>query len=155
MADAAAQITIIGADTRFNGEMTFTTAARILGTFEGKIAAKGELQIAENATCKATVEAGKVVVEGTVEGNVTAHERIELLAKAKVNGDLKATRLTVADGATLVGHCTIGHQAVKSHDVEPPAVIETKPVAVQNRVQAAMQGWGEMRPDNRHELARR
>ena len=156
MAEAtpAAQMTIIGADTRINGEMTFNTAARILGTFEGKIASKGELQIAENATCKATVGAAKVVVEGLVEGNVTAAERIELSGKAKVHGDLAATRLTVTDGATLVGHCNIGPNSGKANEHDVGSIIETKPVAVQSRVQAAMQGWGD-RVEARHEPVRR
>ena len=154
MADAPAQTTIIGADTRINGEMSFNTSARILGVFEGKIAAKGELQIAENATCKATVGAAKVLVEGTVEGNVTAAERIEISGKAKVNGDLASARLTVVEGATLVGHCNIGPNAAKSLDGETSSFIESKPVAVQSRVQAAMQGWGD-RVEARHEAARR
>jgi|KBSSwiStaDraftv2_1062776.scaffolds.fasta_scaffold897287_2 cytoskeletal protein CcmA (bactofilin family) len=154
MADAPAQTTIIGADTKINGEMSFTSSARILGVFEGKIAAKGELQIAENATCKATVGAAKVLVEGTVEGNVTAAERIEICGKAKVNGDLASARLTVVEGATLVGHCNIGPNATKALENETTSYIESKPVAVQSRVQAAMQGWGE-RVEVRHEAARR
>lgn len=154
MADAPIQTTIIGADTRINGEMTFNTSAKVLGVFEGKIAAKGELHIAENATCKATVAAAKVLVEGTVEGNVTAAERIELSAKAKVNGDLAAARLTVLEGASLIGHCNIGPNAAKSQDADATSFIESKPVAVQSRVQAAMQGWGD-RVEARHEAVRR
>src|ERR1051325_10208774 len=67
---AGQQTTIIGADTKIHGDMTFDGTARILGGFEGSITAKGELQIAESASCKATVDAAKVMIDGLVEGNV-------------------------------------------------------------------------------------
>lgn len=108
------QMTVIGADTKIRGDMTFDGTARILGGFEGSITAKGELQIAESANCKATVDAAKVMIDGTVEGNVTARERVELTAKARVKGDVSAAKLVVAEGATFVGHVTVGADAIKA-----------------------------------------
>lgn len=129
MAEIGSQTTVIGADTKIKGDMTFDGTARILGNFEGSINAKGELQIAEGATCRATVDAGKVMVDGSVEGNMTARERVELTAKARVKGDVIAARLVVAEGASFIGHCTVGADAVKTartadvdaglHDVRP------------------------------------
>ena len=150
---AGQQMTVIGADTKIRGDMTFDSTARILGGFEGSITAKGELQIAESANCKATVDAAKVMIDGLVEGNVTARERIELTAKARVKGDVAAPKLVVAEGATFVGHVTVGADAVKAartaeadaglHDVratlagpasrgegKPEARLETRPEAV-------------------------
>ena len=111
---AGQQTTVIGADTKIHGDMTFDGTARILGGFDGSITAKGELQIAESATCKATVDAARVMIEGQVEGNVTARERVELTAKARVKGDVVASKLVVAEGATFVGHVTVGADALKS-----------------------------------------
>jgi cytoskeletal protein CcmA (bactofilin family) len=111
--------TIIGADTHIKGEMSFDHTARILGTFEGSITAKGELQIAEGATCKASVDAGKIMVDGTVDGNISARERVELTAKARIKGDLVAPRLVVAEGASFIGHVTVGQDAGKG--VRPAA----------------------------------
>ncbi|HYE60371.1 MAG TPA: polymer-forming cytoskeletal protein [Phycisphaerales bacterium] len=103
--------TVIGADTHIKGEMRFESTARILGTFEGTIEAKGELQVASGASCKAAVEAIKVLVDGEVDGNLTAKERVELTAKAKMKGDLVAARLVVADGASFTGHVKVGPDA--------------------------------------------
>ena len=129
MADAT-QTTVIGADTHIKGEMSFDGSARILGKFEGTIHAKGELHIADGASCKAVVEANKVTVEGAVEGNVSARERIELTSKAKMKGDLVAARLLVAEGASFTGHVTVGADAAKGGKL-PEAIptIETKPPA--------------------------
>ena len=113
MAEPTQQMTVIGPDTHIKGEMAFDHTARILGSFEGSISAKGELQIAEGAKCKASVDAGKVLVDGLVEGNVSARERVELTAKARMKGDLVTARLVVAEGASFVGHCSVGPDAQK------------------------------------------
>ncbi len=134
------QTTIIGPDTHIKGDMTFTSSARIMGTFEGRIAAKGELQVAETATCRAAVEASRVQVDGTIEGNVTAKERLELGSKARIKGDLVTSRLVVSEGASFVGHCSVGADAAKSAKsldldipfVEPKA--EPRAAAVASRV---------------------
>ena len=113
MADVDTQVTVIAADTHIRGEMTFDRTAKLLGKFDGKVSAKGELQVAEGAICKAEIDAGKVTVDGMIEGNISAHERIQLNTKARIKGDLKAARLVVAEGASLVGHCAIGPDALK------------------------------------------
>ncbi len=106
--------------------MTFGSTARILGTFEGKITSKGEVQIAAGANCKATVHAERVMVDGVVEGNVTAHDRIQLNANATLKGDLVATKLIVTEGATFIGHCTVGPDAAKSGAAKSSATVESK-----------------------------
>jgi len=139
MAESGNHTTVIGPDTQIKGDMTFEGTARILGTFEGSIAAKGELQIAESAKCRAAVEASKVLVDGSVEGNLTGRDRVELTAKARVKGDLVTTRLVVAEGASFVGHCTVGPEATKA--MKPAdaghAPAETKAPPSQPKLEAA------------------
>ncbi len=121
--------TVIGPDTIIKGEMTFDSAAKILGKFEGKLTAKGELQVGQGANCKATVDAGTIIVDGVIEGNVTARERAKLNATAKVLGDITAKTLIVAEGATFTGRCHVGADAV-----ERAIQAEDKPLAVETRV---------------------
>jgi cytoskeletal protein CcmA (bactofilin family) len=106
--------TVIGPDTHIKGEMVFDSTARILGTFEGRVVAKGEIQIGEGAACKAAVEGATVVVDGLIEGDVTARERVQLNSKARVVGDIVAATLVVAEGASFSGHCRVGADAVKN-----------------------------------------
>ena len=44
-----------------------------------------------------------MVVDGVVEGNITANECIELLNKSKVTGDLTTTILSINEGAVFKG----------------------------------------------------
>lgn len=128
------QTTIIGADTHIKGEMSFEGSARLLGAFEGKISAKGELYIADGASCKASVDAAKVSVDGTVEGNITARERVELTARARMKGDLVAAKLLVAEGASFVGHVTVGPESAKPNSGQQQnanGFAEAKPAPLQ------------------------
>jgi cytoskeletal protein CcmA (bactofilin family) len=109
--------TVIGPDTHIKGEMVFDSTARILGTFEGRVIAKGEIQIGEGAACKAAVEGNVVIVDGLIEGDVQARERVQLNAKARVVGDIIAATLVVAEGASFTGHCRVGADAIKGGKV--------------------------------------
>lgn len=106
--------TVIGADTQIRGEMTFENSAVVNGNFEGKITGQGELHIAESAVCKAEISSGKVIVDGDVQGNIVATERVQLNSKGRIHGDVLAPRMVVADGAVLVGNCVIGDETVKT-----------------------------------------
>ena len=108
------QMTVIGPDTHIKGEMSFDTSCRLLGRFEGTINAKGQFHIADGANCKATVQAGNITVDGSVEGNVSASDKVQLNAKAKVVGDVTAAKLVVAEGASFVGHVQVGAAAAKA-----------------------------------------
>ena len=114
MAEANNETTIIAADTRIKGEMVFERTARIQGEFEGKIFAKGELQIDGTATCRTEVETDNIVIDGTVEGNVKATQRLKLNAQARVKGDIVADRLSAEEGASIEGQVMIGPQATKA-----------------------------------------
>ncbi|MFG0253099.1 MAG: polymer-forming cytoskeletal protein [Phycisphaerales bacterium JB038] len=103
--------TIIGKDATFKGELSYDGAAQILGKVEGTITAKGKLSVAEGARCQADIKAGEVAVQGLVEGNVEAADRIDLQSSGVLHGDIVAARMSMADGASFVGTCRIGTNA--------------------------------------------
>ena len=100
--------TILGADAKFKGDLSFDAAAKILGSFEGTIKAKGKIFVADGSTCKATVTAQEVAVEGHIQGDVQASERVEIKSSGRITGDIVAARMSMADGASIDGHVQIG-----------------------------------------------
>ena len=108
---SAPEMTVIGTDTRIKGEMFFEKSAKILGGFEGKITAQGEVQISKGANCNAAIDSQSVIVDGQVTGPIIAHGQLTLTANAQVQGDLTAGTLVVAQGASFVGHCNVGPAA--------------------------------------------
>ena len=127
MAESHNGETIIGPDAMIKGEMSIENRARILGRFEGTIRSKGQVEVADKATCKAVVEAGTVQVDGTVEGNITATDRVQLNATARVTGDLVAAKLVVTEGASFTGHVTVGPNALKGRAAGPARADEPRP----------------------------
>ena len=136
MADAGNQQeypTIIGPDASFKGELSFEKGLRLMGKFEGKINTPGRLHIAREARMQADVDGGAIVVEGEVKGNLTANDRIELKQSARLEGDIRATKLTVDEGAVFSGHVTVGPDAVKNR---PPGSKPQVSVTVMPQQQA-------------------
>jgi cytoskeletal protein CcmA (bactofilin family) len=105
--------TILGPDANFKGEMNFEKGLRLMGRFEGKMNTPGRLHIAKEARMQADVDCGALIVEGDVKGNLSANDRIELKSTARYEGDLRASKLTVDEGAVFNGHVTVGPEAVK------------------------------------------
>jgi cytoskeletal protein CcmA (bactofilin family) len=114
--------TILGPDANFNGELSFDKGMRLHGRFEGKITTPGKIHVASEAKMQATVEAGSINIEGEVNGNLTASDRIELKKSARYEGDLKAAKLIVEEGAIFSGHVSVGPDAVKKGASTPPSI---------------------------------
>jgi cytoskeletal protein CcmA (bactofilin family) len=123
MADAGNQEfpTILGPDASFKGELSFEKGMRLHGKLEGKINTPGRLHIAKEAKLQADVDAGAIIVEGDVHGNLTASDRIELKQTARYEGDLRATKLVVDEGAVFSGQVSVGPDAVKNRPNVRPA----------------------------------
>ena len=119
------QVTVLGAGAKFKGELTLEGAGRIHGVFEGTIKAD-ELQIGETGTCHANIEGGTIIIEGTHQGDLVARDCLQLSNKANVQGDVTATSLAVAQGATFIGRCIVGPDALTNASkfaAEPKAAL--------------------------------
>jgi len=94
--------------SRVTGQLSFQGPARIDGKVDGEINCQGTLTIGEEAEVKAKITGQVVIIRGKVEGNVTAKERIELLAPARLIGNIDAPRLIITEGVVLDGDCLMG-----------------------------------------------
>jgi cytoskeletal protein CcmA (bactofilin family) len=92
---------------KISGKLEFEEAARIEGQIDGEIIARDSLVIGESAVVTAKIKASSIVVAGTVSGEVTASQRIEIRASAKVSGNLTTPKLVVHEGATFEGYCAM------------------------------------------------
>lgn len=113
MADAPRTETLIGSDVSIKGEMSFDGSMRIEGKVEGKISSKGRVAFGQGAQIVAEVVVGQAKIDGSFKGNITAAERIELSSTAHVLGDVRSTKLVIAEGATFVGNCHVSPDALK------------------------------------------
>lgn len=97
-------ITVFGEKTKFNGVLRFTEELHIAGTFDGTIDAQGALVIKKGAVCRADyIKAASIVLEGAVQGDLTAGDRIEMRSGSSVRGNITASRLRIAEGVSFEG----------------------------------------------------
>ena len=96
--------TYVAAGITIEGELSADDAIEIAGTLKGRVQSKGAVAIRSGAVVEAEVGGNAVQVAGQVTGNVTAVERIDLEPGARLIGDVRAARLTIADGASFKGN---------------------------------------------------
>ena len=114
---------LIGAGTTVEGDVTFSGGLRIDGTVRGNVTtANGEpgtLVVSEQARIDGEIKVSHVVVNGTVNGPVTANDFLELQAKARIVGDIEYRSLEMHLGAVVQG---------RLHHAEPgtASVVELK-----------------------------
>ena len=99
--------TLIGINTKIEGDITFCGGLRIDGEVRGNIRCEegqqGTLVISEKATIEGEVRVGHVVVNGTIIGPVSASESLELLSAAHVTGDVEYQQIEIQQGAVIEG----------------------------------------------------
>ncbi|HSY49968.1 MAG TPA: polymer-forming cytoskeletal protein [Thermoanaerobaculia bacterium] len=100
--------TFFGPNVTIDGTVTGSEPVLIEGTVHGKINLSGELRIGPKARIEASVHAKNVTVEGKLTGDVSADDRVELVASATVDGNIKAPKIVVAEGARFRGSVDMG-----------------------------------------------
>ena len=105
----------IGKSVFARGDVVCSGDLTIDGKFEGTIEVGDHgLTIGVDATIKADLVAKTIAIDGTVIGNVTAREKLDLRATGSVEGNVLAHRFAMADGAVLRGRVETGWKATPS-----------------------------------------
>jgi cytoskeletal protein CcmA (bactofilin family) len=76
----------------------------VQGTIRGKLSARESVTVESGAIVEADIIGGPFSVAGNITGNITSSDRVDLQTGAKVVGNVKATRITIADGAQFKGN---------------------------------------------------
>jgi len=100
--------TFIGSNITIEGTISGSDPVVIEGTIRGNVNLTGDLLVAPKARVEATVHARNVTIEGKLTGDVSADERVELVSTAVVDGNIKAPKIVVAEGAKFRGNVDMG-----------------------------------------------
>jgi cytoskeletal protein CcmA (bactofilin family) len=122
--------TLVGRNTRVTGDIEFRGGFHVDGYIKGNILAENDTQsvlsIAENGTVEGSVAVPHVVLNGTVKGDVSARERVQLGATARVIGNVYYNLIEMAIGAEINGkliHEPAGQQALESERESAEGVV--------------------------------
>ncbi len=114
---------VLSSDVEIKGTIKFQKELLIDGKVEGEINSDGVLTVGENADIRAEIKTKSITIYGKVQGNVTVSERCELKSKCTLQGDLKAARLIIEEGATFIGKSEVSSgMSVKAASAKPEVV---------------------------------
>jgi len=105
--------TFIGPNITIDGTVSGSERMVVEGTVRGKINISADLLVGTKARVEATVHARNVTVEGNLNGDISADDRVELVASATVDGNIKAPKIVVAEGAKFRGSVDMGSRVPK------------------------------------------
>lgn len=96
--------TLIANCTIVTGDITFTGILQVEGVIKGNVTStEGEIRLAENGIVEGEIKAPSVVINGKVQGDVFASDRLELASKALIEGDVYYNRVEMVMGAQVNG----------------------------------------------------
>jgi cytoskeletal protein CcmA (bactofilin family) len=117
----------IAADTAISGKIHFPGDARIDGRLKGEVRADALLVVGPAAVLHASVRADRLILLGTVQGELVCARVAELHRGSRLVGNLEAERLVVHAGAVLEGRCLVGHAQAPPANA-PKVILLERPI---------------------------
>ena len=131
--------TIFGKNLNITGNVSGEGNMIIMGSFEGEFNLKGQLKVSQGAKVKGDFNATSIAINGSVEGNLTAAEKIHMDNTAKINGRIVTPKVSILDGAVFDGEMQMGKRSTRESKptaTEPPQT-STASVAVGKNLTSA------------------
>lgn len=110
----------VGHGTTLTGETNFHAMLRVDGHLIGTVSSEnGTLIVGTNGQVDANVAVAAAMINGAVNGDIVATEKLQLGRTARVLGNIQAPRLIVEEGAILEGGCSM-LRARETEEAESP-----------------------------------
>jgi cytoskeletal protein CcmA (bactofilin family) len=98
----------VGHGTTLTGETEFHAMLRVDGHMVGTVTSEaGTLIVGTNGQVDANVMVAAAMINGTVNGDIIASEKLQLGRTARVMGNIQSPRLIVEEGAIIEGSCSM------------------------------------------------
>ncbi len=120
---ANTELSLVGAGTVIEGKVKAEGSIRVDGRIVGDLAVKANATVGAGGVVEGNIIARNISLAGKVVGTVAASEKLVLESKSVMQGDIRATRLVVDEGAAFDGRCT------RAGAGTPPAKPEGRPAS--------------------------
>ncbi|MCP3960326.1 MAG: polymer-forming cytoskeletal protein [bacterium] len=100
--------TVIGKGIHVKGEITGSAPIEVWGSIEGKAGTEGLFWVREGGKVGGEIAATNIVVEGQVDGTISAKDKAELRSSCKVEGNVTAKTVAIAEGSFFEGRVHMG-----------------------------------------------
>jgi len=117
--------TLIGKAATLNGDLVFAGGLHLDGRINGNVLSSaddgGALSVSESGFIEGNVEVTNIVMNGTVNGDMQARERLQLGGNARVNGNVHYGVIEMAPGAVITGKLVPLGKSSRDDDPEIPS----------------------------------
>jgi cytoskeletal protein CcmA (bactofilin family) len=128
---ATERVSVLGPTLHFKGELHADEELLIKGRIEGSITHSQRITVCAEGTVTANVRAQVIVVEGTLQGDLTAEKSVMVKETAKLRGNITAPSVSIVEGAHFTGGIDMEKRA---------AAADASAAANANRAQKAVGG---------------
>ncbi len=110
--------TVLGAETTIEGTFKSNVSSAINGRVLGDCIVKKGFMLGETGYCSGNIVAEFVIIAGTVDGDVLASVKLEILHGAQIRGNIQAPIVAIAEGAVIKGEIKMSQVASVTRFVE-------------------------------------
>ena len=100
-------LNLISKGTVIEGGISASGSLRIDGKVKGSVRCDETLTLGGTGEIEGEVNVKNATIGGKIVGNLTASEKVVIEARGMVNGDLRAARLIIDEGAIFDGNCNM------------------------------------------------
>lgn len=133
--------TLLGKTANLQGDLEFSGGLHLDGHINGNVRSNatdgGALSVSETGFIEGRVEVTNIVMNGTVNGDMIARDRLVLGGSARVNGNVHYGVIEMAPGAVITGKLiplgTAESAAPETPAAETPADPESTVAAAKSR----------------------
>ena len=98
---------IMSQDIEINGDINISGDMIIYGKIYGNINSTGVINTAKGSIIKGHIEAKKIFISGTITGNLDIKNKVVIESSGTLNGNIKASIITIEEGANFDGMCNM------------------------------------------------
>jgi cytoskeletal protein CcmA (bactofilin family) len=127
----------LGKNVTVKGQIFAREDLTIDGEVEGTVEChEHRLTIGPNARVQAGLKAREIIIQGSIQGNVDATDKIDIKKEAKLVGDIKTSRIVIEDGAYFKGSIDISKPAAAKVAAQPQPTLSSQQPLSQPTVSA-------------------
>ncbi len=105
-------LSTIGPSITVKGELFGKEDLEVQGKVEGTISLeKHSVSVGEDGRVKADIHAKNIQIGGEVQGNLFGEDEVVILRSGRVEGDIKASRVTLENGSKFKGSNDMEHRS--------------------------------------------
>jgi cytoskeletal protein CcmA (bactofilin family) len=112
--------TVLSHDIDFTGVITFEKSFLVRGRISGEISSGAVLLIDEGAVVEANISAERIIIKGSVTGDVKAGTRLEISPTGRLLGNVLAPEINFEIGCVFNGKCTMSQQDSQPEPLPQP-----------------------------------